>query len=91
MGWGSGTALHPYLISPLSAIQHEAITQRIAVDWMLDNSPSAIKLAQLKAKRAQVVIVCVSAPVSSIEAFSDIPDTLKERRRIHQCQGCVLL
>lgn len=63
MGWGSGTAIFPYLISPLNAIQKEALELGgVSVDWMLDDSK--IQLAKFKAKRAQVAIVFLNAPVS---------------------------
>ncbi|CAL1705089.1 unnamed protein product [Somion occarium] len=37
MGWGSGTAQFPYLISPLEAIQARARKDRSSVSWFLDN------------------------------------------------------
>lgn len=37
MGWGSGTAQFPYLISPLEAIQARARKDRSLVSWFLDN------------------------------------------------------
>ncbi len=37
MGWGSGTANFPYLISPLEAIQARARQDRSSVMWWLDN------------------------------------------------------
>lgn len=64
MGWGSGTALFPYLVSPLSAIQREAVEQGIAVDWMLDDTK--IKLARWKARRSQVALVFIGSPVSEV-------------------------
>ncbi|THH28092.1 hypothetical protein EUX98_g6098 [Antrodiella citrinella] len=37
MGWGSGTAQFPYLISPLEAIQTRARQDGAIVTWFLDN------------------------------------------------------
>lgn len=37
MGWGSGTAQFPYLISPLEAIQSRARQDGSLVSWFLDN------------------------------------------------------
>ena len=37
MGWGSGTANFPYLITPLEAIQQRAREDRASVSWFLDN------------------------------------------------------
>lgn len=37
MGWGSGTANFPYLISPLEAIQSRARKDRSSVNWYLNN------------------------------------------------------
>ena len=37
MGWGSGTAPFPYLISPLEALQARARQDRGTVNWFLDN------------------------------------------------------
>ncbi|KAF9024285.1 glycoside hydrolase family 3 protein [Hymenopellis radicata] len=37
MGWGSGTATLPYLISPLEAIQQRARKDHTTISWMLDD------------------------------------------------------
>ena len=37
MGWGSGTANFPYLITPLEAIQERARQDRSSVSWFLNN------------------------------------------------------
>ena len=37
MGWGSGTANFPYLITPLEAIQQRARQDRSSVSWFLSN------------------------------------------------------
>ena len=41
MGWGSGTAQFPYLVSPLEAIQARARRDRTSVSWWLDNFNTA--------------------------------------------------
>ena len=50
MGWGSGTAEFPYLITPLEALQARARQDRSRVDWYLDNwdLAGAAKAVQLK-------------------------------------------
>ena len=37
MGWGSGTANFPYLITPLEAIQERARQDKSSVSWFLNN------------------------------------------------------
>ena len=37
MGWGSGTANFPYLITPLEAVQERARQDRSSVSWFLNN------------------------------------------------------
>ena len=37
MGWGSGSASFPYLITPLEAIQERARHDRSSVSWFLSN------------------------------------------------------
>ncbi|CED83962.1 glycoside hydrolase family 3 protein [Phaffia rhodozyma] len=37
IGWGSGTANFPYLISPLEAIQAKAVEENQIINWYLDN------------------------------------------------------
>ncbi|KAK6360620.1 hypothetical protein TWF730_006756 [Orbilia blumenaviensis] len=37
MGWGSGTANFPYLISPLSALQNKAIADGSVIQWVVDD------------------------------------------------------
>ncbi|PSR70416.1 hypothetical protein PHLCEN_2v13667 [Hermanssonia centrifuga] len=59
MGWGSGTANFPYLISPLEAIQARARQDRSSVMWWLDNwnTDGAAGLVQ----QQDVAIVFVNA------------------------------
>ncbi|KAF3908700.1 Beta-glucosidase [Arthrobotrys entomopaga] len=37
MGWGSGTANFPYLISPLNALQNKAIADGSVIQWVVDD------------------------------------------------------
>lgn len=37
MGWGSGTANYPYLISPLTALQNEVYANNGVIDWVTDD------------------------------------------------------
>ncbi|KAL1633263.1 hypothetical protein SLS58_011173 [Diplodia intermedia] len=37
MGWGSGTANYPYLISPLTAIQNEVYANNGVIDWVTED------------------------------------------------------
>ncbi|KAJ3476612.1 hypothetical protein NLI96_g11043 [Meripilus lineatus] len=59
MGWGSGTAQFPYLISPLEAIQARARKDRSNVDWFLNNFD--LNGAANAARQRAVAIVFVNA------------------------------
>jgi beta-glucosidase len=59
MGWGSGTASFPYLISPLTAIQNQVATTDGLIEWVTDNW--AIAQIQALAARAQTSLVFVNA------------------------------
>ena len=41
MGWGSGSAQFPYLVTPREAIQARARRDRTSVSWWLDNFNTA--------------------------------------------------
>jgi beta-glucosidase len=59
MGWGSGTADFPYLVSPLTAIQNEVQANYGNVQWLTDGF--ALTGAQGLAARATVSLVFVDA------------------------------
>lgn len=59
MGWGSGTAWYPYLITPLEAIKRE-ITDRFGVAQSVTNNWAYEQITAL-AKQASVSIVFVNA------------------------------
>lgn len=60
MGWGSGTAQFPYLISPLEAIQARARKDRSNVDWFLNNFD--LNGAANAARQRAVAVSCASVP-----------------------------
>ncbi|KAH8093142.1 glycoside hydrolase superfamily [Cristinia sonorae] len=59
MGWGSGTAQFPYLISPLEAIQTRARKDRSLVSWFLNNFD--LNGAANAVQQQDVALVFVSA------------------------------
>ncbi|KAI9753684.1 MAG: hypothetical protein M4579_005036 [Chaenotheca gracillima] len=58
-GWGSGTANYPYLISPLTALQNQAIPEGTIVQGITDNYAD-MQIAAL-AGQADVAMVFVNA------------------------------
>lgn len=56
MGWGSGTANYPYLISPLQAIQAKARIINASVSWVIDNYAAAAINATAPYKDASIVV-----------------------------------
>ncbi|PIL26516.1 hypothetical protein GSI_12274 [Ganoderma sinense ZZ0214-1] len=59
MGWGSGTANFPYLITPLEAVQARARQDRSSVSWFLNNWD--LSGAQSTAINQDVALVFVNA------------------------------
>lgn len=63
MGWGSGTANFPYLVTPLSAIEREVQANDGLVAGITDNNAGTqiLKLARQTAENGGVAIVFVNA------------------------------
>lgn len=78
MGWGSGTASYPYLISPLAAIQNEVMSNNGDVEWVTDGW--ALKQAAALARRASLSIVFVNA--DSGEGFISVDGNEGDRQNL---------
>ncbi|KAF3923256.1 Beta-glucosidase [Orbilia brochopaga] len=59
MGWGSGTANFPYLISPLTALQNKAYQDNSVIQWVVDDYATDAMTAT--ARQADVCLVFVKA------------------------------
>ncbi|KAF3914881.1 Beta-glucosidase [Dactylellina cionopaga] len=59
MGWGSGTANFPYLISPLTALQNKAYADGSVIQWVVDDY--ANQTMKDVAQQAQACLVFVKA------------------------------
>ncbi|KAF8637156.1 hypothetical protein AX17_003060 [Amanita inopinata Kibby_2008] len=57
MGWGSGTANFPYLVSPLEAIQRRARQDHISVSWSLNDFDLARAATDAAHKSAAIVFI----------------------------------
>ena len=61
MGWGSGTANFPYLITPLEAIQARARQDGALVEWFFSNWDLVGAQATVEAQAAEVALVFVNS------------------------------
>lgn len=61
VGWGSGTATFPYLVSPLEAIQRKAIEEDQIINWWLDNW-NLVGAASTAAYQDVALVVSISLP-----------------------------
>jgi beta-glucosidase len=87
MGWGSGVAEFPYLVSPATAIQNEVLSNggtfsAITDNWAYDSSQEQI---QNLAKRSSVSIVFVNA--DSGEGFIIIDGNAGDRKNLTVWNG----
>ncbi|KAH7135675.1 beta-glucosidase-like protein [Dendryphion nanum] len=78
MGWGSGTAFYPYLITPLEAIKSEVASRGGVVQSVVDNWAYS-QIAAL-AKQASVAIVFVNA--DSGEAYITVDGNMGDRNNL---------
>ncbi len=78
MGWGSGTANFPYLISPLTALQFEVVSRGRVFQSVTDNYAYG-QVANI-AKQASVSIVFVNA--DSGEGYISVDDNEGDRRNL---------
>ncbi|KOS13956.1 beta-glucosidase [Malassezia pachydermatis] len=70
MGWGSGTAVYSYMISPYEAIQRRARADNTAVDWSFDDFDYGT--AQAAANYTDAALVFVTS--NSGEAYGTVPN-----------------
>ena len=78
MGWGSGTANFPYLITPDSAIQYQVITAGGAYESIVDNY--VLQQIQTLAGRASVALVFVNA--DSGEGYIAVDNNVGDRNNL---------
>ena len=78
MGWGSGTANFPYLVTPDTAIQNQVVGQGGSYESVLDNY-AASQIATL-AGRASVAMVFVNS--DSGEGYIDVDNNVGDRNNL---------
>ncbi|TLD36524.1 glycoside hydrolase family protein [Venturia nashicola] len=78
MGWGSGTADFPYLVSPLSAIQNELLKNNAIVQSVTDNWA----YAQIAAVASQVSTAIVFVNADSGEGYISVDGNLGDRNNL---------
>ncbi|KAL8676101.1 MAG: hypothetical protein Q9186_007344 [Xanthomendoza sp. 1 TL-2023] len=83
MGWGSGTANFPYLITPETAIQNEVVSNNGVFQSLTDNF--AATQIQLLASQASVAIVFVNA--DSGEGYINVDGNEGDRKNLTLWQG----
>ncbi|KAI2639949.1 glycoside hydrolase family 3 protein [Hypomontagnella submonticulosa] len=79
MGWGSGTADFPYLITPIEALQIQAIEDHTRIEAVLNNSASATINALVKQEGA-TALVFVNA--DSGEGFINVDGNEGDRKNL---------
>ncbi|KAI0835614.1 glycoside hydrolase family 3 protein [Hypoxylon sp. FL0890] len=79
MGWGSGTADFPYLVTPLEALQYQALEDRTRIEGVLNNS--AWDTTQvLVSQEGATALVFVNA--DSGEGFIDVDGNEGDRKNL---------
>ncbi|RVD82579.1 uncharacterized protein DFL_007001 [Arthrobotrys flagrans] len=78
MGWGSGTANFPYLISPLSALQNKAIADGTVIQWVVDDY--ATLQMEHTATQASACLVFVKAQAG--EGFAIVDGNQGDRKNL---------
>lgn len=78
MGWGSGTANFPNLISPLSAISNEAAQNNARVEWVTNSSATAA----ITALAAQARLAIVFANADSGEGYISVDNNEGDRNNL---------
>ena len=82
MGWGSGTAQFPYLITPLEALQWHARLDGSVIQWVLDDFNYA-----LIASTAQQATVCFAfVKADSGEGYITVDDNQGDRNNLSAWQ-----
>ncbi|OJJ47622.1 hypothetical protein ASPZODRAFT_1733303 [Penicilliopsis zonata CBS 506.65] len=78
MGWGSGTANFPYLITPEQALQHEVISNGGMVFAVTDSW----NIAEVEAMASQASVSLVFVNADSGEGYIDVDGNLGDRNNI---------
>ncbi|KAI1486125.1 glycoside hydrolase family 3 protein [Biscogniauxia mediterranea] len=79
MGWGSGTANYPYLVTPLEALNSQAIKDHTRLEAVLDNTAS--DTIEALVKQADVTaLVFVNA--DSGEGYISVDDNKGDRKNL---------
>ncbi|KAH9900446.1 glycoside hydrolase family 3 protein [Xylariomycetidae sp. FL2044] len=79
MGWGSGTANFPYLISPIEALNLQAITDHTRIEAVLNNSASST-IETLVEQEGATALVFVNA--DSGEGYIDVDGNEGDRKNL---------
>ncbi|OTA66831.1 glycoside hydrolase family 3 protein [Hypoxylon sp. EC38] len=79
MGWGSGTADFPYLITPLDALQFQALEDHTRIEAVLNNSASDT-IQRLVSQEGATALVFVNA--DSGEGFIDVDGNEGDRKNL---------
>lgn len=83
MGWGSGTAFYPYLVTPLEAIKAEVTKNYGVIQSVTDNA--ALDQVEALVKQASVAIVFANA--DSGEGYITVDGNMGDRNNLTFWQG----
>ncbi|THW11508.1 glycoside hydrolase family 3 protein, partial [Aureobasidium pullulans] len=87
LGWGSGQASSPYLISPDAAIQHEVVSRYGSYESITNNS-AFTQINALARRVRDVAGVCiVLTNAGSGEGFANVDGNLGDRKNLTLWQG----
>jgi len=87
VGWGSGQASSPYLISPDAAIQHEVVSRYGSYESITNNS-AFTQINALARRVRDVAGVCiVLTNAGSGEGFANVDGNLGDRKNLTLWQG----
>ncbi|KAL8903404.1 MAG: hypothetical protein Q9207_003950 [Kuettlingeria erythrocarpa] len=83
MGWGSGTANFPYLVTPEIAIQNEVLSNNGVFQSITDNSAGM----QIQALAAQASVAIVFVNADSGEGYISVDGNIGDRNNLTFWQG----
>ncbi|KAF3939364.1 Beta-glucosidase [Dactylella cylindrospora] len=78
MGWGSGTANFPYLISPLTALQQKAYSLGSVIQWVVDD----YAYAQMEDVARQAAVCLVFVKAQSGEGYITVDGNQGDRKNL---------
>ncbi|EPS37355.1 hypothetical protein H072_8969 [Dactylellina haptotyla CBS 200.50] len=78
MGWGSGTANFPYLISPLTALQNKAYADGTVIQWVVDDWATT----QMKSTATQAETCLVFVKAQAGEAYITVDGNQGDRNNL---------